>query len=208
MLPTIYSNVVEQNQRLELTARGYLVTQTQIVPSVAAPLHITGQYTFTNTDPNLFDFLDITTRTAAIPGGGPHEVTDGISFTIWGSGNLVMIDRTNNVQIGPSLGFSAVANHPYEFTVDDDGLNVSLSVQEVGGSVLGSISGTSAVTSATNHIAFYNREGTSDIGYLDNVVITTPEPGTLAILLPACALAFNGRQRRRQKQTRRQRAEC
>src|SRR5436190_11242537 len=122
VLPTGDSNVVEQNQRLELTARGYLVTQAQFVPSVGAALRVSGQYIFLNTDPNTFDFLDITTRTSAIPGGGPSEVTDGISFTIWGNGNLVMIDRANNVQIGPAHSFAAVANHPYGFIVNDDGL--------------------------------------------------------------------------------------
>ena len=167
-----------------MTARGYLITQGQGVPSLANPLTITGQYTFNNTDPNTFDFLDITTRTSATPGGGAGEVTNGISFTMWGTGNIVIIDRNTSTQIGPSGSFSAVAGQPYNFTVTDNGINVSIAVSQ-GGPVLGSTSGTTSTTNATNRVAFYNREFSSDTGYLDNVSIqgVVPEPGTLALLL-------------------------
>jgi hypothetical protein len=197
-LPFIDSKVLEQNQRIEMTARGYLITQAQSIPSQVNPLVITGQYTFNNVDPNLFDFLDITTRTSATPGSGPAEVTNGISFTMWGTGNIVIIDRNTNTQIGPSGSFTAVAGQPYNFTVTDNGFNVSISVSQ-GGPVLGSTFGTTSTTNATNRIAFYNREFSSDTGYLDNVAIQTiPEPGALAPLL----LVVSGSTTRRTKSSR------
>src|SRR5438046_1838636 len=57
VLPFANSSVVDQNQRLELTNRGYLVTQGDFNPAALGGLRIRGQYTFLNTDPFTFDFL-------------------------------------------------------------------------------------------------------------------------------------------------------
>ena len=198
VLPRVASKVLEQNQRIELTARGYLVSQIQPKPSAANPLTVTGEYVFNNVDPNSFDFLDITTRTSATPAGGSNEVTNGISFTFWGTGNLVIIDRAANAQLGPAVGgFPVVAGQPYSFTVQDDGLNVSIAVQEVGGPVLATTAGASSYNAASNHVLFYNREFFNDTGYLDNVVIqTVPEPTAASLLAIA---AGGGLLRRRRK---------
>jgi len=64
------------------------------------------------------------------------------------------------------------------FEITDDGENLSFNVEEVGDeSTTISLSATSAVDFATDHIVFHNREnnnGQATFSYLDDVAVTSP----------------------------------
>jgi hypothetical protein len=58
----------------------------------------------------------------------------------------------------------------------------------------------SGYNSATNRVLFYNREFSSDIGYLDDVVIqTVPEPGAFGLLLFSASVFACRRSRQRRE---------
>jgi hypothetical protein len=75
--------VTEQNQHIELTDRGYLVTANQYDPSLVGPLTLTGTWTF-NSATNSFqqeDRTGVITRSDAVPYGPPYgEVHNGVGF--------------------------------------------------------------------------------------------------------------------------------
>lgn len=183
-LPRFGSHVYEQNQRVELYNRGYLITQNQFEPAALGGMKISGNWTFTFATLPDHDFLQIVTRTDANSAGPSGEVTSGISFVINGNDALVIQDKTNNITLTTLTPFPIEDGNSFHFEVIDDGFNLNFFVQEIGGD------GTSAVASATstlvspiNRVAFYNREelNHNEIGYLDDVMIEAPVPEPSAI---------------------------
>src|SRR4051812_4474024 len=57
VLPFAGSTVLETNQRMEITQRGFLVTTGQMKPTAGAPVRVTGRFTFNNSD----DFFQVLT---------------------------------------------------------------------------------------------------------------------------------------------------
>jgi hypothetical protein len=176
--------VIATNQRVEITARGYLNTVTNYDPSAPGGLLITGTWTFLNSGAG--DTPSVVTRSSGAPtawGTASAEVTDGITFRIdvppnlpqisilgWGGANVAgfnVISNTLNVAQGDTVNFS----------VTDDGTNLSFSVTKVGDPT-SAASATATCTShlAANEISFYNREYQNCSAGLDNVVVQTIPP--------------------------------
>jgi hypothetical protein len=194
-------SVTEQNGRIELFSRGYLVTAQQFDPAdYSQGIEITGEWTFANGD----DFVQILTRSDALPVGGYGETNkgvefflyrnDGNSFTIRGRGASVMnLVATRNLSISD--------DDTFRFRIFDDGTNLAFDMVEVGDpSSWASATATSTTAMSLDYIVFHNRENGSRTSYLDNVRIEAlPEPGTVMIwsLLAAAGIALPCRRRRR-----------
>jgi hypothetical protein len=198
-LPFADSTVAEQNQRLEFTNRGYLITREEFRPSQAAPVAVSGRVTFLNTQGGgEFELFQIATRTSGVP-GFLGEPTDGLWFGI-------VVDRIarDNVSIRTSVFVPTIGDFgtldltdgdSVDFHLTDDGTNFSFSVVEVGDAgSRASISGaSSAPVAATSVVALYNREsmGSQRLfrSAVDDLSISiVPEPswlipaGTLTLL--------------------------
>jgi hypothetical protein len=157
--------VVEQNQRIEITARGYLNTVSNYDPSAPGGLLITGTWTFLSVGPG--DGPKIVTRSSGTPsayGVASGEVTDGISFVAavpfspvpfvisgWGGATvtgLTVVSNTLTLAEGDTVSFQ----------VTDDGTNLSFSMTKAGNPAVSAY----ATAVCTNHlpaneISFYNR---------------------------------------------------
>lgn len=173
------SSTLETGQRIELRNRGYLITQNQFDPTNGG-LRIQGQFTFTNATFPGHDNFQIVTRTNGIHGGGSGELLNGISFLLIGNDAIGIDNRTT----GTVLGIAPLTinnGERFEFDVRDNGIDLFFHVQKIGGDgAAATLMATSNTLSAINRIAFYNREfnnGTSTLGYLDDVIVTVPEPG-------------------------------
>jgi hypothetical protein len=186
-------SVAEQNQRLEIHARGYLNTLNNYDPSALGglKLQITGTWTFLSVGSG--DLPAVVTRSDGTPSiyfVGSGEVTNGIVFrleiydpgvdgiSIYGNGgasvtNFSLISNTLNLVQGDTVNF----------TVVDDGTNLSFNVTEVGDlSSAASATATCASALATNKVSFYNREGNLNTAALDDVLIqSVPETSTWII---------------------------
>jgi hypothetical protein len=204
-------SVVEQNQRLEIHARGYLNTLNNYDPSALGglKLQITGTWTFLNVGPG--DLPAVITRSDGTPTPyfvGSGEVTNGITFriqiydpgvdgiNIYGNGaatvtNFSLISNTLNLVQGDSVNF----------TVVDDGTNLSFNVAEVGDpSSAASATAICASLLATNKVSFYNRESDGNTVALDNALIqAVPETSTwvCGLLTTSAVIGWHFRRRTR-----------
>ncbi len=173
------ASVTEIRQWIEMYNRGHLVTVDEFMPTAIDGITIRGRVTFV--DSEFEDSFQVRTRTDGIPVPPFGEAQDGAAFRI----NSASGTSTSS---GISVSCSGVISGQYkvlkldinkgesfDFVAQDDGYNVSLRVTQVGGDgTTGAISTVCAGTSATNNIAFYNREllGSLDnIVYLDDVII-------------------------------------
>lgn len=197
-----HGTVLEQNQRIELYNRGMLATVDQFDPLGLGGIRITGRYTFLDgTFPN-HDMLQIFTRSDAVPSGSFSEVLNGVQFHANGNDFIQLTTRVNGVgtSITSTVPIKIDNGDVFDFEARDDGVNLFFSITEVGGDGLSaSITGTSALSFATNRVLIYNREFGSGAGinYLDDVRIeqlaptnTAPEPSSLALLCSGCIAAL------------------
>ena len=182
------SSVVDQNERIELTNRGYLISVDQFDPSTLGTLSVEGTWTLLQAGVPTHDILSAVTRSDGVPQGAFSEVNNGLDFQLNGAGGLVITEWVNGVDT--PLGSTPLATENggvYSFTILDNGASATFSVSEIGGiGASASLSVSDATHFGVNHIAFYNRENTegSHLAYLDNVVIqSVPEPSTLILLL-------------------------
>lgn len=190
--------VVVQNQRCEITARGYLNTVTNFDPAAPGGLLITGTWTFVNCAGGGNDSPWVVTRSSGVPSNyyvGSGEVTDGINFRtsipytpappnpfaiVGGGGTVVtglnVVSNTLNLAQGDSANF----------TITDDGTNLTFALVKVGDSSQAAYA-TAVCTNrmAVNKISFYNREYSSDTAALDNVVVQTIPGGPPLTIAPA-----------------------
>jgi len=180
------ASVVETNQRIEDTNRGYLITNPQFNPLTQGPLEITGQWTILGADNPTHDILAMLTRSDGIPSGSYGETYNGIEFQINGA-DAISINTTVNGARTQLATQDLVVNSGdvFSFDIHDDGANLSFLVQQVGGSGRNAlITASSSLAFAANHVVFHNREATegSHTSYLDNVVISqVPEPSSLTL---------------------------
>jgi hypothetical protein len=177
--------VIEQNQRLEITARGYFNTATNYDPSSPGGLLITGTWTFLNYSGGNSDTPTVVTRSSGTPtpfNVASGEPTAGINFRlsvpapdqfyIYGSGDanvtsLNVISNTLNLAQGDTVNFSVM----------DDGTNLSFYLTKVGDpSQAASCTAVCTNHLAANKISFYNREYNADSLALDDVVIQARRP--------------------------------
>jgi hypothetical protein len=206
-LPFADSAVVEQNQRLEFTNRGYLVTRDQFRPTAAAPVAVSGRVTFLNTGGRSeVELFQIATRTSGVPGANFFaEPSDGLWFGIVadhsGRDNVSIRTNINVPTIGDYGTLDLVDGDSVDFQLLDDGTNYSFTVVEVGDPASrASISGTSAApVAAASVVALYNRESIGSLhlyqSALDDLrIAVVPEPSWL---LPASTLALLARRPRR-----------
>ena len=184
-----HPRVIAINQRIEFTERGYLNTVTNYDPSALGGLLITGTWTILNNGGS-GDAPTVATRSSGIPllyNVGSGEVADGIRFKLQPPQNnfQLLILGTGGASV---TGYNQVSNtlslvpgDTVNFTITDDGTNLTFSATKVGNPT-NSAYATAISTShlAANKISFYNRETSSASSALDNVVVST-------LSLPAAA---------------------
>jgi hypothetical protein len=192
--------VVVTNQRCEITARGYLNTVADYDPAAPGGLLITGTWTFVSVAGS--DLPWIVTRSSSVPAGLFGEISDGVNFRISvstapspsqfyiaGSGGatvtgLNVVSNTLNLAQGDSVNF----------TIMDDGTNLSFSVAKIGDSTQAA----SATAICTNHLAankitFYNQQYAGSTAAVDNVIVQTiPPPFSVNIKMFAGIILNNG----------------
>src|SRR5262249_26431067 len=153
-------------------------------PATVGPLVITGTWTF-DLPVTAFqqeDMMSIFTRTDATFDGPPYgSIRNGVGFNLLmhqdnpgGMGINYRVAGGDYVNLAPEP--IQIRNHAsFRFTIEDDGLNVAFSVQQIGGAGA-SASLTASVPQhfATNHIVFHNGQFSivNKVSYLDDVVLT------------------------------------
>ena len=176
-----YSQIIATNQRVEFTDRGYLTTVTNYDPAASGGLLITGTWTILQSGGTGYGEAPVViTRSSGVPSGVSGNVSDGVLFVlqppengfqplIVGQGGAAV---TGYNQISNTL--SLVQGDTVNFTITDDGTNLTFNVAKAGNPALAGTA-TAVCTShlATNKITFYNRELGGDSSALDNVVIQT-----------------------------------
>jgi hypothetical protein len=179
-IPQGGASVTKINQFLRLINRGYLVTVDEFDPLTVGGLRISGRFTFTpSTSEDVFTVL---TRTDGVPdpnhccGGAQHGIQ--VSLGDPGSPGTLEIQGRGAVTCDYAVILDLDVNpgDTFDFVVSDDGLNVSITVTEVGGDGITSTLATTCTTaSPANHVAFHNRERIfgNNVGRLDNVRIET-----------------------------------
>lgn len=175
-LPPWNGSVAEQNQRAEIDSRAHLNTASQYDPVTSVPLRITGLWS-QPTD----DFMQILTRSNGTPTGTYGETGSGIEFfyrfnyPVSGQGTINLSGRG-----GASVANKVTENHlsighheQFEFTIVDDGQNVSLFVRDLADPDSYAWAKAQCTTDmATDYVAFHNRESSGTrISYLDDVLI-------------------------------------
>ncbi|HWI58765.1 MAG TPA: hypothetical protein VNZ22_16185, partial [Bacillota bacterium] len=194
--------VVEQNQRIEITGRGYLNTVTNYDPAALGGLQINGTWTFLSVGPG--DSPKIVTRSSGTPSSyyvASGEVTSGVTFGIgvpgapvlfyiagWGSANV-----TGQTVVSNTLALAQ--GDTVSFQVTDDGTNLSFAMAKVGNPAMAAYA-TAVCTNRlpVNQVSFYNREYNANQLALDNVVIQTLNTRVLTniVLSPAASTIAAG----------------
>lgn len=186
------SAATETGGQLQLANRVHFFTVDQIRPADHAfGIRITGQWTFVSGD----DFIQILTRSNAVPTGTYGETQYGIEFVLRGHDDSVSIAGRGG-SIANHTGDSTLvvgAGDIVAFDIFDDGFNVSLTFTKLtGGGGSATRTATSTYNPATNYVVFHNREGRTST--MDNVAITAiPEPATALLLVPVLGLFARGR---------------
>jgi hypothetical protein len=181
--------VVVTNQRCEITARGHLNTVADYDPAAPGGLQVTGTWTFVNDTGNGEDLPWIITRSSGVPVNPWGEVSDGVNFRISvttapspslfdivGSGGatvtgLNVVSNTLNLAQGDSVNF----------TITDDGTNLSFSVAKIGDPTQAASATAICINHlAANKISFYNIQY-SDTAAVDNIVVQTIPPTGLQV---------------------------
>ncbi|MFV2068054.1 MAG: hypothetical protein ACC645_13860 [Pirellulales bacterium] len=180
---------MEQNQRIEFTQRGLLITAQQYDPLVVGPMTVTGRWTFVTSNQH-GDLLDVITRTDASNLSWVGFPQSGNSFQ-YNDNNAGPTININRVGVG---SFTNLASAPinflpgevFDFTITDAGTNLTCSVVQVGGAgKSASISGTDSTNFSTDYLIFTNSRNSGDyVAYLDDVQISSapvPEPTSVFV---------------------------
>ena len=174
--PIYPAQVIPTINGVELVSRGYLNTLAQYNPTQVGGLNIAGNWKFTGSSGD--DLIEIDTRSSGTPDGVYGEVTSGIEFWYYeGNAKPTILSRGSNftigtvtttgslnVNLGDTLSFNAIDNglHNLSFILTD--LTTSTSASATATLLSG--------TATNNYISFHNREDSSDISTLSNVVIS------------------------------------
>lgn len=165
---------VTVNDGLTLTARGRITSAF----GFTGPLTITGTVSFPDTN----EYLSIMFRFSGTYDEPTYgSASDGIGVLIGPALNGVKFHvGDNNGGYQPiHVGFSYSINTPYNFKITDDGLNVTLYMNDMTTPLFTT---TSAISSG-NLVGFYSREniGLSQISAIQ--VTTVPEPATWGVMI-------------------------
>ena len=166
---TLGGTVTEADGRLTLAARGSLVTASEFDPEAVGGITISGEYVFGTA----VDFLQVLTRSDAVPGSAFGETDNGVEFfvntaddviEIRAQGGSFSITEVANVgTIGPAPLVPFAAGIPYVFEAVDDGAGMLFftiserDAPENSRTVLAELTDTG--DSEPNFVVFHNREG-------------------------------------------------
>lgn len=168
LLPLPESHITEQNGQITLQGRAYLYSTNEFKPTANSSVRVTGEVT-----PGA-DYIQILTRSDAVPSGTFAETRNGIEGLINATSNYFSIIKRFNgggVQL-VSTPLNLVPGNTYRFVLTDDGNAISMTVTEVGNpSNTATITSTDSTQFASNHVVFHNREGAS-LSTIDNIVIS------------------------------------
>ncbi len=174
-IPQNPKSINEQDQRIRVEGRAHLNTAQEFDPAAGNGLTIRGRWTFQSGD----DFMQILTRSDGVPGGSYGETANGIEFQAveTGTTNNIVIRGMGGANVSDLINASQwlLAGETYDFEIVDDGLNLALTMKQVGGPKAAVATATSDSVMATNLIAFHNREG-GRVSHLDDVVIVDGTP--------------------------------
>ena len=166
---TLGGTVTEADGILTLAARGSLVTASEFDPEAVGGITISGEYVFGTAG----DFLQVLTRSDAVPGSAFGETDNGVEFFASGQNDVIGIRSrggsfsvTEVVNVGtigvdPMVPFGV--GIPYVFEAVDDGagtLFFTISERDAPEnfrSVLAELADTG--DSEPNFVVFHNREG-------------------------------------------------
>jgi tRNA A-37 threonylcarbamoyl transferase component Bud32 len=168
--------VIEHDGQVELNDRGVLVTRGQYDPSKLGGIRIKGRYTFKRATRPYHDLLQVFTRCDGIVVGKYREIRNGIQFQVTANGFVRLNSHIDGMfyAIGEMLPVRIDDGDVFDFEAVDDGRRLYFQLNEVGGQKTTlTISGTSDLVFAKNHVAFSNRERANSPGvnYLDQVRI-------------------------------------
>ncbi len=160
-IPQGNTAIVQEMGHVRMNGRAYLYTRDQYNPVSQGGLYIKGQWTFNGGD----DFLQILTRSDAVPAGLYGETQNGIEFNASQVNNNIDIRvrgtqfaLTGNQKIG-DIKFKAGST--YEFMIIDDGAgDVGFCIWELGnrGNAEGVRDTLTLANATSNHVVFHNRE--------------------------------------------------
>ena len=153
--------VSQEMGHVRISGRGHLYTRDQYDPEALGGLYIKGEWTFVGGD----DFLQILTRTDAVPAGQYGETQNGIEFNAsqLNDGFDIRVRGTQFTLAGnqQSGDIEFNAGSTYEFIIMDDGAGaLGFCIWEQGNRANAAGVSNSIITSTAthNHIAFHNRE--------------------------------------------------
>ncbi len=182
-IPRGSARVMEINGRIELVNRGSLVTAQQYDPLTVGGLRITGRWTFAQIDSEAavdMDLLQVLTRSSGTPDGAFGETTEGVEFQSTLT-TLSILGRGDVAVTAVSTPITISEGDVFDFEIFDDGINLSITLTEVGGDgTMASVSTTSTTDAATDFVVFHNREivgGSGHVAYLDDVVLEAVSRG-------------------------------
>jgi hypothetical protein len=172
--------------RLQLINRAHVSSVRAFVPSAAAPLRVTGEYTFGAAN----DALEIVTRSnGGVQDGGGFGSTGGTACAAVTTPFAGMINgvsysnllggiavRPSTTLLGNAATGSAIfsASDTIVFDVFDDGASLSCSFRKKGGGPSFSVSAPTTFVSTSNLVTIFNRDLTGPldvVSYVDNVSI-------------------------------------
>lgn len=190
-LPFPSSSFEEASGSLNIHNRAIISTRSQL----AFPITISGSFSASQ-----FDIFDVLTRSNLQVDEPYYHQLSALYFSFRFHDQVIAIQDSNEQFVGLK-NYQLNAGQTYLFSINDDGLNVSLSVN---GHL--ELSGTSSF-SAGNYVAFHNRE--SDRGWaipsstsIDFFSITTsPAPEPASTILPIAGFAAVVFLRRKRRQT-------
>ncbi|YCM44107.1 LamG-like jellyroll fold domain-containing protein [Verrucomicrobiaceae bacterium 227] len=153
---------VQADGHVRIAGRAYLYTRDQYDPETLGGIYIKGQWTYNGGD----DFLQILTRSDAVPAGDYGETQNGIEFIASQLGRTLNIrERGTELILGGSQRAGDIllsAGTTYDFVVTDDGDGaLGFCMWEVGNeSNIASVRNVVTTSNvSSNHVVFHNREG-------------------------------------------------
>ena len=178
-------SISETNQRMEFRNRGYLTTSNEYDPLSVGGLDISGTWTNVSGTAGVNrDFLQVLTRSDGLVADRFRETANGIEFfalpgNSGSNGQLRIVERVNGVaNTLASTPVNYSIGDTIDFSILDDGDNLSFSVVPQGSSTPVTLTTSNSRVYGTNRVVFHNRENNNSantFSYLDDVTIASLE---------------------------------